>query len=926
MKPSEETMPYRRQISLLLAVAGLLVSLGAAQAQEVQIPYEKFVLDNGLTLIVHEDHKAPIVAVNVWYHVGSKNEKEGKTGFAHLFEHLMFNGSENYNDDYFKPFDRVGATGMNGTTNFDRTNYFQEVPKNALDMALWMESDRMGHLLGAIDQARLDEQRGVVQNEKRQGENQPYGKVFTTAFKNIFPAGHPYSWSVIGYMEDLEAASLEDVQQWFQDYYGAANAVLVVAGDVDPQHVLERVRHYFGHIPPGPPLIRQETWIPDVTGVHRQLMQDRVPQARIYKIWQMPEIGHPEATNLDLVAGILSEGKTSRLYKRLVFDDQIASDVAAFAFPLEIAGLFGVIATAMPGQDLAAVDEAIEEEVSRFLAEGPTADEIERIVTTRKADFIRGAERVGGFGGKSDILAQNEVYLGDPGAYRITLSRWDAANAADLRAVANKWMTKGQYIMEVHPFDDYTTTENTVDRSAIPDPGPAPEVSFDDFERFELSSGLRVVLAQRNAVPVVNLRMLVNAGYAADQFGLPGTANLAMNMLDEGTKSRTALEISDALSLLGATLESGSNLDVSTVSMSALKEKLGPSLELFADVILNPTFPEADYERLQKQQLAAIAQEKVEPVGMALRVFPKLLYGEGHAYSIPLTGSGTEESVLQIDTDSLKEFHQAFFKPNNATLVVVGDVTRSELQPLLEKQFKRWKPGDVPQKNIEFVGARSKPAVYLVDRPDSEQSVIFAGHVAPPKNNDEEIAIEAMNEVLGGSFNARINMNLREDKHWSYGARSLLIDAEGQRPFLVYAPVQSDKTSESMAEIHRETSEIRGERPPTPDEVLRAKDKSTLTLAGRWETANAVADSLEEMVRFGLPDDYWDTYPDKVRSLTDSQISRAAADVVQPDGMVWVVVGDRAKVEEGIRALGYGDIILMDADGNVLEGAGGAGN
>ena len=913
-------MIHRATVILLLALAGLSALPGAARAQEVQIPYEKFVLDNGLTLIVHEDHKAPIVAVNVWYHVGSKNEKEGKTGFAHLFEHLMFNGSEHYNDDYFKPFDRVGATGMNGTTNFDRTNYFQEVPKNALDMALWMESDRMGHLLGAIDQARLDEQRGVVQNEKRQGENQPYGKVFTTAFKNIFPAGHPYSWSVIGYMEDLEAASLEDVQQWFGDYYGAANAVLVIAGDVDPPQVLERVRHYFGHIPPGPPLTRQDVWIPDIEGVHRQILQDRVPQARIYKFWQMPEIGHPEATNLDLVAGILSEGKTSRLYKRLVFDDQIASDVFAFAFPLEIAGLFGVIATAMPGQDLAAVDAAIEEEVGRFMAEGPTADEIERIVTTRKADFIRGAERVGGFGGKSDILAQSEVYLGDPGYYQTTLARWEAADAEALRAVAGKWMAKGHYALEVHPFDDYTTTENVVDRSSIPTPGPAPEVRFDEFERFELSNGLRVVLAHRSAVPVVNLRLMVNAGFAADQFSLPGTANLAMDMLDEGTSTRTALEISDELSLLGATLESGSNLDVSTVSMSALKEKLAPSLDLFADVILNPTFPEEDYLRMQKQQLATIAQEKVQPVGMALRVFPKLLYGEGHAYSMPLTGSGTEESVARIGTGSLKDFHDTFFKPNNATLVVVGDVTQSELQPLLEKRFKRWKKGDVPRKNIEFVGSRSEPTVYLVDRPDSEQSVIFAGHVAPPKNDSQDIAIEAMNEVLGGSFNARINLNLREDKHWSYGARSLLIDAEGQRPFLVYAPVQTDKTAESMAEIYRETSEIRGERPPTPDEVSRAKDKKTLTLAGRWETADAVADSLAEVVRFGLPDDYWNTYPDRVRALSDRQISAAAADTVQPDGMVWVVVGDRAKIEQGIRDLGYGDIILMDADGNVLEG------
>jgi zinc protease len=907
-----------RLLAVSILVAGLVGGTSAAQAQDVAIPYEKFVLDNGLTLIVHEDHKAPIVAVNVWYHVGSKNEKEGKTGFAHLFEHLMFNGSENYNDDYFKPFDRVGATGMNGTTNFDRTNYFQEVPKNALDMALWMESDRMGHLLGAIDQARLDEQRGVVQNEKRQGENQPYGKVFTTAFRNIFPAGHPYSWPVIGYMEDLEAASLEDVQEWFKEYYGAANAVLVVAGDVTPQQVLERVEHYFGHIPPGPPLTKQDVWIPQVEGVHRQVMQDRVPQARVYKIWQMPEIGHPEATTLDLVAGILSEGKTSRLYKRLVFDDQIASDVAAFAFPLEISGLFGVIATAMPGQDLAAVDAAIEEEVARFLAEGPTADELERIVTTRKADFIRGVERVGGFGGKSDILAQNEVYLGDPGSYRTTLARWEAADAAALTAAANKWMARGHYALDVHPFDEYSTAENTVDRSAIPAPGPAPEVAFDDFERFELSNGLRVVLAQRGAVPVVNLRLMVNAGYAADQFSLPGAANLAMDMLDEGTANRSALEISDELSLLGATLESGSNLDVSTVSMSALKEKLAGSLDLFADVILNPTFPDEDYARLQKQQLATIAQEKVQPVGMALRVFPKLIYGDGHAYSMPFTGSGTEESVQQIDTGTLKTFHREFFKPNNATLVAVGDVSRDELQPLLEKQFRRWKSGDVPQKNIEFVATPSKSTVYLVDRPDSEQSVIFAGHVAPPKNNEREIAIEAMNEVLGGSFNARINMNLREDKHWSYGARSLLIDAEGQRPFLVYAPVQTDQTSASMAEIYREVSEIRGERPPTPDEVTRAKDKSTLTLAGRWETANAVADSLAEMVRFGLPDDYWNRYPEQVRALSDEQISTAASDVVKPDGLVWVVVGDRAKIEPAIRELGYGEIILMDADGNIL--------
>ena len=911
--------PIQQFASLVVVALCSLMIATSASGAEIDIDYEKFVLSNGLTLIVHEDHKAPVIAVNVWYHVGSKNEKEGKTGFAHLFEHLMFNGTENYNDDWFKPFDRVGGTGLNGTTNFDRTNYFQVVPKNALDFALWMESDRMGHLLGAIDQDKLDEQRGVVQNEKRQGENQPYGKVFITAFKNIFPKGHPYSWSVIGYMEDLEAASLDDVHDWFNQYYGAANAVLVVAGDVDAQQVKERVEHYFGHIPPGPPLTRQDTWIPDLVGTHRQVMQDRVPQARLYKVWMMPEIGNIEAERLDLVAGVLSEGKSSRLYKRLVHDDRIASDVAAFAFPLEIAGLFGVVATAMPGQDLASVEAAIDEEVERFLAEGPTRDELTRITTRRKAAFVRGAERVGGFGGKSDILAQNEVYLGDPGAYKDTLQVWNTATAKELLAAANQWMARGQYVLEVQPYEEYSVAESTVDRSKFPDVGAPPTVSFDAFERAELSNGLKIILAKRSAVPVVNMRMMVSAGYAADQFGLPGTASLAMNMLDEGTKNRTALEISDELSLLGATLGAGSNLDMSTVAMSALKENLGDSLDLFADVILNPTFPESDFTRLRDLQLARIQQEKVQPIGMALRIFPKLLYGDDHAYGLPFTGSGTEESVQSLDTDALRSFHKNWFKPNNATLVVVGDVTLDELRPQLERQFRGWQAGDVPRKNIADVSHKSESTVYLVDRPDSEQSIVFAGHIAPPKNNDYEIAIEAMNEVLGGSFAARINMNLREDKHWSYGARSLLLDAQGQRPFVVYAPVQTDKTGESMAEIYKEISHIRGERPPTADEVARAKDKNTLTLAGRWETANAVANSLAEMVRFGLPDNHWDEYPDMVRSLSDDQISSAAEEVLNPDNMVWVVVGDRDEIESKIEELGYGDIVLMDADGNVVD-------
>ncbi len=907
--------------TLALLVGGVLVAPGAVNGQAadpVEIQYEKFVLDNGLTLIVHEDHKAPIVAVNVWYHVGSKNEKLGRTGFAHLFEHLMFNGSEHYNDDYFKVLEPLGATDLNGTTNEDRTNYFQNVPTPALDVVLWMESDRMGHLLGAIDQARLDEQRGVVQNEKRQGENQPYSAFWTTLPQNTYPAGHPYSWSVIGSMEDLDAAALEDVHQWFRDYYGAANAVIVIAGNIDPQTAKAKVERYFGSIPAGPPVSRQDVWVAKRSETHRQVMTDRVPQARIYKVWNIPEWRSETARHLDLVSDVLAQGKTSRLYKRLVYDDQIATDISAFVDLREIGSQFHIRATARPGADLEEVERALDEELDRFLVEGPTVEELERAKTQFRSRFIRGVERIGGFGGKSDVLAQNEVYGGSPDFYKVTLRRVADATSQDLQRAAQEWLSSGAYIAEVHPYPEFRTVATDVDRSVLPTPGDPPRASFPDLQRARLSNGLEVILAERHAVPVVNLRLMIDAGYAADQFGQPGTASLAMTMLDEGTKRRNALQISDELASLGATLGAGSDLDMSTVFMSALKENLDASLDLFADVVLNPAFPQADFERLKRQQLARIQQEKVQPVAMALRVFPQLLYGQDHAYGTPMTGSGTAESVTALSREDLAKFHGTWFKPNNATLVVVGATTMGELQPKLERLFRSWRAGDTPQKNLAKVDHKERSAVYLLDRPQAIQSVIFAGHVAPPKANPDEIAIETMNRVLGGDFSARINMNLREDKHWSYGALSLIWDARGQRPFIVYAPVQADKTKESILEVSKELQAILGEKPPTAEELEFAKNSQTLTLPGQWETANAVASSIGDIVRFGLDDRYFETYPAQVRGLNLSQV-RDAAKVVRPDRLVWVVVGDREKIEPGIRELGLGPIYEIDADGKVKQ-------
>jgi zinc protease len=902
----------KRLLFLFLLAAGAL-----ARAQDIDIPYQKFVLDNGLTLIVHEDHKAPIVAVNLWYHVGSKNEHPGKTGFAHLFEHLMFGGSQHALGSYIKAMEQVGATDLNGTTAWDRTNFFENVPTSALDYALWMESDRMGFL--DLSQKTLDLQRGVVQNEKRQGENRPYSLTEEYIPENTFPAGHPYSWDVIGEMADLDAASFKDVQEWFKTYYAPSNVVLVLAGDIDAKTAREKVEKYFGSIPPGPPVSHQQVWIAKMSGVHRSVSQDRVPLPRIYMVWNVPQFGSADADYLNLVSACLGQGKTSRLYKRLIYDDQIASDVAVYDDSREIAGQFYVQVTARPGHNLDEIEKEIDEELARFLKDGPAPEELQRVQTQYLANFGRGVERIGGFGGKSDRLAQCAVYTGDGGCYKIALRRVREATAENLKSAANRWLADGVYIADVLPFPEYKTASTDVDRSKPPALGTPPELRLPKLQRSKLSNGLKVILAERHDVPLVNLWMAVDAGYAADQFAVPGTAKLVGTLLIDGTRTRNALEINDQAALLGAQLESFSNLDFSYVRLSALKSKLDPSLNLFADVTLNPSFPEADFKREQKLLLDAIQQERKEPFSMALRVFPSLLYGPGHAYGNPLTGSGTSANVQKITRDDLAKFHQTWFRPNNATLVVVGDTTLAEMTPKLAELFAGWRPAEVPKKNISTVQLASKSVVYLVDKPGASQSVILAGSVSEPPNTPEEIAIQAMNDDLGGAFSSRLNMNLREDKHWSYGAFSLLVGARAQRPFLILAPVQTDKTKESLAEVNKELRALVTDRPVTQEELARIQANETLSLPGSRETLNAVGFSITDLVQFGWPDDYYDTMAGKIRVLKTGDLDAAAKQVIHPDNIVWVVVGDRAKIEPGIRELNFGELRFIDADGNPIQ-------
>ena len=885
---------------------------------QIDIPYSRFVLDNGLTLIVHEDHKAPIVAVNIWYHVGSKNEKPGRTGFAHLFEHLMFNGSENFNNDYFKALEAIGATDLNGTTNNDRTNYFQCVPLAALDQVLFLESDRMGHLLGAIDQAKLDEQRGVVQNEKRQGENYPYGRQYEIVTKATYPQGHPYSWTVIGSMEDLTAASLDDVKNWFKTYYGPSNAVLSIAGDIKPNEILEKVKLYFGDIPPGPSLIKPELNLARRLEETRGYYEDRVPEAKITMAWNVPQWGTKEATMLDLATSILSEGKTSRLYKKLVYEDQAASSAYAYIDPREIAGNVIMEAIVKPGKPVEKVEETMNKVLMDFLEKGPTQDELDRVRSNYFASFLKGIERIGGFGGKSDILATNEVYGGSPDYYKKVLKYVSEASVDDIQKVSNEWLSSGKYVLVCTPFPTFKVAEKGVDRSSLPGLGTPVAASFPNLQKATLKNGLNVVLAQRKDVPTIVGNLMLNAGFANDVASKAGLASLAMDMLDEGTKNLSTLEISEKLQLLGASVNTQAGLDVSSVSFTTLKQTFDPTLDLVAEILTNPSFSPTEFERLKKEHLDNIQREKSDPFGMAVRVFPKFLYGPGHAYSNPLSGSGFESTVKNITLDEIRNFYNSWFKPNNATLVIVGDVELATLVSTLETKLKSWEKGNVPKTEITTVKILQNKKIYIIDRPESTQSVIIAGYVIPPYGQVSQPALTALNNILGGDFISRLNMNLREDKHWSYGAGSVVFDTKGQRPFLAYTSVQMDKTKESIQEIQKELTAITGDKPVSEEEFNRVQKNMALKLPGLWETNSSVAGSLAEKVTYNLSDDYFKTYDAKIRNLTRVELQQLSAKVVKPDQINWCVVGDKSKIIDNLKETGY-EIIEVDPDGNVVQ-------
>jgi zinc protease len=883
------------------------------------IAYNEFKLTNGLRVIVHNDRKAPVVAVSVWYHVGSKDERPGLKGFAHLFEHLMFNGSENFNDEWFRPMEEIGATDLNGTTWFDRTNYYQTVPTPALERVLFMESDRMGHLLGAIDQKKLDEQRGVVLNEKRQGENEPYGKLEYHVLAGLFPEGHPYRWSTIGSEADLNAAKLEDVKSWFRSAYGPSNAVLVLSGDIDTATAKALTEKYFGTIAPGTPLSKRQSWVPQRPENTVDILYDRVPQTRISRNWAVPGFRDRDKTLVELAASIFGGGKTSRLYKALVFDAALATSASMSVQEMEIASIAELEINVRPDGDAAAAQQLAEKTLADFLLKGPTQAELARTKTVIRAATLRGLEKVSG---KAIALASGALYADDADHNSKELAWVDAATTADVRDAARRWLGTGWHQVTVKPFGALQASGTDVDRTkGLPAVTNMPELSFPALEQATLGNGIKVVLAPRPGTALASVALLFDAGSAGDPQNRPGLSNLTMNMLDEGAGGRDALTLAAAAESLGASLRASSSLDSSIASLGALVDKLDPSLALLADVVQRPNFAMADLERLRRNQLASIAQEKAQPQALALRLLPPALYGSNHPYGKPFTGSGTEASIKAIIPADLKSYAQHWLRPDTVTIYAGGGVTMAQLKPLLEKYFGQWKTpavARITKASLDVAPAKST-RVAIIDKPGAEQSYILAGRIGSRGASNSYFAESIANDVLGGAFTARINMNLREDKHWSYGAFSFMPDAIGPRPWLILAPVQTDKTTESLQEIVKDITEFKGKKPATAAEMDRQIKSNVRSLPGAFETVSSLVGSMVSNAAMGRAPDFVRQVKQRYEAVQAKDVNDAAAAEFRTDDLLWVVVGDRSKIEAGVRKLNLGPVEIWDEDGKVIR-------
>lgn len=915
---------------LCLARAGAQVPAVAPAGAPAGVPalhldYETWTLPNGLRVILSEDHRLPLVSVNIWYHVGPANEKAGRTGFAHLFEHMMFQGSKNVGEDgHIKTLEGAGATDFNGTTDFDRTNYYETLPSNQLELALWLESDRMGFLLETLDQHKLSNQQDVVRNERRQSyENRPYGLVEEAVFHNLFPPGHPYHASVIGSHRDIEAVRLEDVREFFRQYYTPNNASIAIVGDIDRARTRALVEKYFGGLAAGPAVPPVDVKTVPPTAERRVVVHDKVELPRLYMVWLTPPIFQPGDAEADLLASILGGGKTSRLYRKLVYDMQIAQDVSASQESLTLGSVFTIEATARPGVSLERLEQAIDAELAALREQGPTAVEVERARNGVLAATVHSLETIGG---RANRLNSYEHYLKDPGYLQRDVARYTAAGVASIKALAaTSLRNEARLVVQGVPGDKVI---DDVPRGGPRTAAPPPERTAQDWratrpvagaaghlalpvpKRFTLDNGLTVLLVEQHGLPLISADLVVLAGSDHNPPRQPGLASFTADMLDEGTASRSSQQLAEDVADLGASLGAGSSTDSSSVSLFTLKSTADRAFGLLADVALHPAFSAEEIERVRASRLTQLIQQRDNPMAIAQRVFNRALYGSAHPYGY--TELGTQQSARAFARADLEAFWKSGYRPGNAALVVSGDITEAELRALAVRHFGDW-AGPATATAVPPVRQVESGKVLLVDKPGAPQTALRLGLVAASRASPDYVPLEVLNGALGGLFSSRINLNLREQHGYTYGAATAFGFRRGTGPFVVQTGVRTDVTAPAVQEIFKEVRGVR-EAPLKPLELKLSKDAFERSLPGMFETTAQSAATSAGLFVYGLPLDYFNALPERIQAVGTAEVQRVAQRYIDPAKLVVVAVGDRKAIEDGLRALHVGPVEVRAAD------------
>ena len=917
---------------LVLAAVATQVAFAQKGDKLPPINSKTYKLKNGLTVILHEDKSTPIVTVGTWYHVGSKNEVPGRTGFAHLFEHMMFQGSANYDNDYFSPLQEAGGN-INGTTNEDRTWYYETVPSNFLELALFMEADRLGGLLPAMTQDKLDNQRDVVKNERRQRvDNQPYGTAFEKIGAIMYPKGHPYNWSVIGSLEDLQAASMDDVKSFFRQYYVPNNGFLVVSGDFDEKQARGWVEKYFGPIAKGGEITRPSTPMPKLDKEIRETVEDTVPLQRRYFVWHSAPAYHKDEAALDILGFILSSGRTSRLQSNLLYGKELVQTIGGGNSTSEIGGLFQLQATARPGKSLDEIEKEVDAELARIKTAPPTSEEMGRALNSIESSTINGLQTVLG---KAGQLTSYAGYLGKADYFQTDLDRYRAVTPADVQRVANTYLTPNRLVLTYTPRTgqvargpreaDRPTSDKSdkkdqakIDAQAakLPKPGPNPKFSLPPIEKTKLSNGLEVWMVEQRELPIVSMNLVLRTGQVNEPADRTGVASLTASLLDDGTEKRSAADIVNQLQSIGANVGAGSGWDSTNVSLSTLTKNLDAALDIYADVIQNPAFPAAEFESLRNRQLIGLRQQRANPNAIANIAFNKVLYGD-HPY-----GRDTNEASLKaITRDDIVKYYEQTYVPNNGTLIVVGSFDKAAMKSKLESAFAGWKAGEVSTAAVPAAKPLDQPGIYIVDRPNSAQSVVSIGQVGVDRMNPDYHAIQVMNAILGGGITSRISMNLREDKGYTYGANSGFVYRRGAGPFRAGGDIQTAVTKEAVIEFMKELKGIQGPIPVTQRELEYNKQSIIRRYPAGFETNAAISNQFSNLVVYGLPDTYFNDYIAKINAVTLDDVNRVAKKYLNPDKMAIVIVGDRKVIEPGLKEIPtWGSTIrVLDTDGKLVD-------